>query len=235
MEGIKKLEELMQRADEAFTQIKVFSKENNGPVSIKGKWSGLHCIGIGTDAAVFQFETFPLYAFKRFAEDKHEKYEMEIKVYSHLNNSAYFPTFYGAKNQYLILSYEPGVTLYECLVRGIHIPRGVIYDVEEARSFVRKQGLNPRDIHLKNIILHEGKAKLLDVSEYLKPDNDLRWESLRKGYEELYDLIDGKEIPIWMIETVKKWYDQYQYTASFDIHEFLNKIKKIFKVDTGQR
>jgi hypothetical protein len=44
---------------------------------------------------------------------------------------------------YLVLSYEFGVTLYDCLLQGIHIPKQVMVDVENARQFVRnKEQLN---------------------------------------------------------------------------------------------
>ena len=59
------------------------------------------------------------------------------------------------------------MTLFDCVLQGIHIPEQVINDVEDAREYVRNKGLNPRDIHLKNILLQNGRAKILDVSEYI--------------------------------------------------------------------
>src|SRR5690606_26217314 len=47
----------------------------------------------------------------------------------------------------LVLSYEEGKTLFDCILEGIHIPEQVIQDVEEAREYARSKGLNPRDIH----------------------------------------------------------------------------------------
>jgi hypothetical protein len=67
----------------------------------------------------------------------------------------------------LVLSFEQGVTLYDCLLQGVRVPEQAIQDVEESREFVRSQGLNPRDIHLKNVLLQEGRGKVLDVSEYI--------------------------------------------------------------------
>ena len=62
----------------------------------------------------------------------------------------------------------------------------------DAREYVRQKGLNPRDIHLKNIFLQNGRAKIIDVSEYVQPGNDLRWEYLKKAYDQYYHLIEGK-------------------------------------------
>lgn len=98
--------------------------------------------------------------------------------------------------------------------------------MEDARDYVRSKGLNPRDIHLKNILLQNGRAKILDVSEYVLPGNDYRWEHLKKGYEEYYHLIDGKSVPFWLAETVRKWYNQRdKHFSSFeDFADFVLKF-----------
>ncbi|MCB8817474.1 RIO1 family regulatory kinase/ATPase domain-containing protein [Desulfosporosinus shakirovi] len=88
--------------------------------------------------------------------------------------------YYGRGFDFLVIRFEEGITLYDCLLKGIHIPKQVIEDVDNAINYVLGKGLNPRDIHLKNILLQEGKAKLLDVSEYMKPGNDKRWEYLKE-------------------------------------------------------
>ncbi|MBH0229699.1 serine/threonine protein kinase [Halobacillus yeomjeoni] len=209
----------------SLSQVTVHSSPNNGPVTIQGHPEGLRCIGVGTDAAVFQYLEAPLYAFKIFAEDKRSKVEIETNIYRKLGNSTYFPNFYASTPEYLVLSYEEGITLFDCVLQGVHIPCQVVDDVEEARDYVREIGLNPRDIHLKNILLQNGRAKIIDVSEYAKPGNDFRWEHLRKGYERHYHLIDGKCVPYWLVETVRKWYNQWdKHHVSYE--DFLNRIMK---------
>lgn len=210
-------------------EIEVLSSKDNKPVIVKGFSERLICIGIGTDAAVFQFKGDERYVYKVFSEDKLEKMEMEKRVYEQLGKSSYFPVYYGSGSRFIILSYEKGVTLNDCLLKGIHIPSQVIEDVDEAREYAKTKGLNPRDIHLKNILIHEGRGKLLDVSEYLKEGNDLRWDYLKKGYEEYYDLIVGREVPLWLIEVVKRWYNETQH-APFNFQEFVNKIIKVFGI-----
>jgi hypothetical protein len=93
---------------------------------------------------------------------------------------------------------------------------------------VRKKDLNPRDIHLKNIILQNGRAKLLDVSEYIQPGNDYRWEHLREAYVSYYHLVDGKSVPFWLIETIRKWYNQRNHSFS-SYEEFMNFVLKLIK------
>ncbi|WP_449540375.1 serine/threonine protein kinase [Ferdinandcohnia sp. Marseille-Q9671] len=213
-------------AVDSLSNITVLSNPNNEPVTIMGDADDLKCIGVGTDAAVFRFLPAPEYAYKVYAKDKAEKIKIEAEVYQTLGTSPYFSTYYGSDENYLVLSYEEGETLYDCILQGIHIPKQVVIDVEDARDFVRSKGLNPRDIHLKNIMLQNGRAKILDVSEYILPGNDYRWEHLKKGYEEYYHLIDGKSVPYWVLETVRKWYNQQStYFPSFD--DFMKIVQKL--------
>ncbi|MEK3990484.1 serine/threonine protein kinase [Robertmurraya sp. FSL R5-0851] len=218
------MEKEFEIVDKLLSHITISSNSNNQPVSIHGNVKELKCIGIGTDAAVFQYIHGPAYAYKLFADDKLEKVQMEAKVYEKLGTFPYFSTFYEAKDRYLVVSYESGITLYNCLQQGIHIPSQVIQEVDKARAYARKKGLNPRDIHLKNILLQGDNVKIIDVSEYLLPGDDGRWEHLKRGYEEYYRIIDGKSIPTWLLETVRKSYNNRQTTS---IEEFFKDVLKL--------
>lgn len=204
-------------ASESLAKITVLANKDNAPVTIEGHSNDLKCIGVGTDAAVFQSVAAPAYAFKIFAEEAANKIKLEKEIYERIGESCFFPACYGATERYLVISYETGQTLFDCILQGIHIPKQIIQDVEEACADLRKKGLNPRDIHLKNILLQNGRAKILDVSEYMKPGNDFRWEHLKLAYEEYYHLIDGRAVPFWIVETVRKWYhSRKKYFATFD-------------------
>jgi serine/threonine protein kinase len=217
---------LWTEAEAMLQQIQIYSHAQNKPVTIKGNVDMLTCIGIGTDAAVFQYHPYPQYAFKLYAPNKLEQIEKEVKTYEQLKGSPYHPTYYGRGNNYIVISYEEGVTLYDCLLRGITIPKHIVEEVDEAIEYARKKGLNPRDIHLKNILLQHNHAKLIDVSEYNEPGNDDRWKHLKKGYDNYYHLIRGKSVPSYIVETVVKWYQHYQITeATFD--EFTQHVSKL--------
>ena len=214
---------------DSLSNITVFSNPNNEPVTISGHVNDLKCIGVGTDAAVFQSIKVPAFAFKKYAKEKVDKVKAEAEVYEKLGESPFFSRCFASYDDFLVLSYEEGNTLFDCVLQGIHIPEQVIHDVEEAREYVRSRGLNPRDIHLKNILLQNGRAKILDVSEYILPGNDFRWEHLKKGYEQYYHLIDGNSVPFWLVETVRKWYNQRnKYFSSYDdfIKVIMNFLKK---------
>ncbi|MGP4039562.1 serine/threonine protein kinase [Gracilibacillus sp. D59] len=206
----------------SLSKITVISNPNNEPVTISGDADDLKCTGVGTDAAVFQSLIAPTFAFKKYAEDKIAKVKVEANVYRLLGDSPFFSTCFAAYDEYLVLSYEEGKTLFDCILQGIHIPEQVINDVEDAREYVRTKGLNPRDIHLKNILLQNGRAKILDVSEYILPGNDFRWEHLKKGYQQYYHLIDGNSVPFWLVETIRKWYNQRNKSSSYE--EFIKFI-----------
>ncbi|PAV28636.1 serine/threonine protein kinase [Virgibacillus profundi] len=218
-------------AIDSLSQISINSNRNNEPVTIYGDHESLKFIGVGTDAAVFQSFLAPDYAFKLYAEDKLTKLKAESKVYNMLGESAFFSTCFASYDNFLVLNYEEGKTLFDCLLQGVHIPEQVIKDVEHAREYVREKGLNPRDIHLKNILLQNGRAKILDVSEYIQPGNDFRWEHLKKAYEEHYHIIDGKSVPFWLMETIRKWYNQRNkhYSSYEEFMKIVLKFKALFK------
>ncbi len=218
-------DEQWQLAAQTLAAVNVTAHPNNEPVTITGTADGFRCIGVGTDAAVFQAEKFPQYAFKVYAEGKSDKLEAEAAVYRQIGDSPYFSTCYGRDERMLVLKFEQGPTLFDCLLQGIFVPEQAIADVETAREYIRGIGLNPRDIHLKNILLQNGRAKLLDVSEYIQPGNDFRWEHLKKAYVEYYPIIDGKPVPFWLLDTIRKWYHQWnRYSATFD--EFMRIVSK---------
>ncbi|KGK88167.1 serine/threonine protein kinase [Desulfosporosinus sp. HMP52] len=215
-------------AKRELSKVKVSLNGKNELVLVQSKSNTLKCIGRGTDAAVFRFISAPQYAYKVFSNDKLEKLEQESKVYLKLGCSKYFPVYYGKGLNYLVISYEAGMTLYDCLLQGIHIPKQVIVEVDNAIDYVLSRGLNPRDIHLKNILFHEGQVKLVDVSEYMTPGNDKRWEYLKEGYKEHYHLFDGKALPFWLIENVRKWYNQTR-PESLNIQDFVKDLINPFQ------
>jgi predicted Ser/Thr protein kinase len=216
-------------AEKELSKVNVIFNGENELVTVKRNPHTFECVGVGTDAAVFRCIHNPLYAFKVFSKDRIDKIEIETEVYLKLGHSEYYPKYYGRGSNFLVISYEEGITLYDCLLKGIHIPKQVIQDVENARDYAFTRGLNPRDIHLKNILLHEGRAKILDVSEYMKSGNDNRWEYLKEGYHEHYQLIDGKALPHWIIETVRKWYNQKK-TDSFNVQDFAKELAILFQI-----
>ena len=213
--------------EQQINQVQLQANRDNQLVSIQYIPEEMQIVGIGTDAIVVRSDLLPQYAWKVFAPQRIEKKNKEYEVYQRLGSNPFFATCYNEGENYLCLSYEEGPTLYQCLEEGIVIPKQIIMDVELACQYARSRGLNPRDIHLKNVLLQNGRAKILDVSEYLKPGNDHRWRYLVEGYEQFYPLIRGKKIPTWMIELVKNAYYS-QASEHFSVVDFCQRFIQLF-------
>lgn len=215
------------KADSLLGQVEIIGNAENDLVSIEGNTDGLECIGVGTDAAVFIMPELPQYAFKIYSQQALDKKNIEKEVYAKLKGSPYFAACYGDGVNYLVLSFEDGPTLQDCITLGIPVPEQVILDVEEARRYVRSVGLNPRDIHLKNVVNQNGRGKVLDVSEYVKEGDDQRWDHLVWAYYNVYPRFNEIKVPLWVIDAVKKWYHRRNKSV-MNLEEFSSKVIRLF-------
>jgi len=205
--------------EELLRAVRIRAHANNEPVVIDKMPAPLRVLGSGTDAVVVQHPGLPEQAFKIYAPEAMSCLADEYEAYRQLAGSPYFAACLGQGDFYLVLSYEPGPTLYECVVQGIPVPEQAMADVEAARHYARQAGLHPKDIHLKNVLLQGDRARVLDVSKYVAPgDEDRVWEHLAEGYRRFYPLIRGRRIPVWLIEMVKRRYRaQSKEQFSFDL------------------
>lgn len=213
-----------------FQEINIQEEEGNQLVRIGGVPQGVVCVGRGTDAAVFVHEDHPGYAYKVYAATTDAKRKNEEEAYRKLGNNPYFPTYYGSAERCLVLSYEQGKSLYDCLIEGIEIPAHVITQVDEAIAYARSVGLNPRDVHVKNILLQGEVCRVVDVSEYVKEGNDRRWEHLKEGYRLYYPLIAARKIPPALIEFVKKQYWK-KTSCTFSVQAFGRFLLPLLGID----
>jgi hypothetical protein len=187
--------------------IRIREAAGNEPVVIDLIPAPLRLLGRGTDAIAVQHPARPELAYKVYAPETVDCLADEYCAYEQLAGSPYFAACFGRGDFYLVLSYEAGPTLYDCLVEGIPIPERAMADVETARCYARAVGLHPKDVHLKNIILQGDRALILDVSKYIAPgDEDRVWDTLAEGYRRYYPLLRGRRIPVWLIERVKRRY-----------------------------
>ena len=187
--------------------IRIRAFAGNEPIVISEVPAPLQILGWGTDAIVVRHPDHPGLAYKVYAPESVHCLHDEAAAYRRLAGSAYFATCLAEGPFYLVLGYEPGPTLYDCLVRGIPIPASALADVEAGRREARRLGLHPKDVHLKNVLLQGERARILDVSKYIAPgDEDHVWDTLAGGYRRFYRLIRGRRVPIWLIERVKRRY-----------------------------
>jgi len=224
------MSDLREQIQRDLDNVRVWSVDPRDPVRVDRHPEGWRCIGVGNTAAVFQAAACPGLAIKVYAEPFADVAREEAAVYEQLGDSPYFPTFHGKGDHFVLIGYRPGVNIYDCLVQGIYIPERVILDVEEAIRYARSRGLTPSDIHVRNVIVHEGRGYLIDVSDYRRQDKIKRWEILKKAYYDYYvDLYrPGRTVPPWILETIRKWYKTAEGEQGANIWPFADRIRRMF-------
>ncbi len=100
-----------------------------------------------------------------------------------------------------------GVNLYDCMHRGQRIPVQVIRDVDEALEYAERRGLHPHDIHGRNVIMHQKRGFVADISDFLHEEPCSKWDNLKKGYYWLYRPFISPfklRIPYFVLDIVRK-------------------------------
>ncbi|APH04758.1 hypothetical protein [Bacillus weihaiensis] len=203
--------------EEIIDKVSIISVEPYDPVVVKNIPRGWELIGRGNFAAVFTHPSLPNKVVKIYAENK-KGIEEEVKVYKKLGYHKSFSMLYTFGSRYLVLERLEGVTLYQAFIEGIFIPKSVLGDVDDAIKYATKQGLNPTDIHGKNVIMLNGHGYIVDVSDFLKPYKCPKWRHLKRIYTLLYFplyKLHPFSIPITLIERIRKSYQFYLVISGF--------------------
>lgn len=130
----------------------------------------------GTDLVLKVF--FP--PFERIAAE-------EAEIYKELKGNPFFPALYDSGCNYLVIDYVQGTTLFNCLVKGIPIASRHIKEVDDALQLAREKGLNPSDIHLRNIIVTpKGDVRLIDVARFRQTKKCSQWDDLKIAFYKFY-------------------------------------------------
>ncbi|ANE46636.1 serine/threonine protein kinase [Paenibacillus swuensis] len=206
-------DELIESVErELLPLLKVESIHPHEPVIIKFHPEGWEVLGTGNYAAVIAHRDNPEMVIKVYAEGRPGLAD-EVEVYRRLGNHPAFSTCYHSSDSYLIMKRMRGITLYNCVIKGIRIPRQAIQDIDEALYYARSRGLCPHDIHGKNVMLYEGRGKVLDVSDFLKEEYCRMWDDLKKGYDKYYEPFLHRfpmPIPGFMMDWVRRGYRLYK-------------------------
>ena len=105
------------------------------------------------------------------------------------------------------------INLFDAVVKGIRIPESVIKDVDEGIAYARSVGLNPFDVHGKNVVMSEGRGYIVDVSDFYKQGKCRKWDDLKKAYHKIYLPFLYKyhpPIPFFIVNSVRKGYRLYR-------------------------
>lgn len=163
----------------------------------------LKLIGTGRSAFVFRISNSSK-AIKVFFPDFTYIAKEEAEIYKVLQDIPFFPTIFDAGLNYIVMDYIDGRTLFECVNRGIPITTNHIKEIDEALLLASSKGLNPSDIHLRNIfITSTNDIKLIDVARFRQTKNCTQWSDLKSAYLLYYKKrLFPKKIPATIMNTV---------------------------------
>lgn len=182
------------------------------PIIVDNRSYSWKTVGSGNYAGVFSNDFNPEWVVKVYGRDP-EELKKEIEVYKKLGNHPSFSTLYAHSENYLVLKKIEGITLFDALIKGVQIPKSVIDDIDEAIEYARSVGLNPFDVHGKNVVMSKGRGYIVDVSDFYKQGYCRKWDDLKKAYEKIYLPFIYKyhpPIPFFLVDGVRKGYRKYR-------------------------
>ncbi|RSD26654.1 protein kinase family protein [Mesobacillus subterraneus] len=172
-------------------------------VVLLNKDQRLKLIGKGRSAFAFRISGTK-YVLKVFFPQFEKIAAEEAEIYKHLKDNHFFPELHESGRNYLVIDYVQGTTFFECLVKGMPIAAGHIKEVDEALQLARKNGLNPSDIHLRNIIITpQGDIRLIDVARFRQTKRCSQWDDLKAAFHKFYRLkFFPKKMPEIALNTI---------------------------------
>ncbi|NRD78923.1 serine/threonine protein kinase [Bacillus sp. BRMEA1] len=182
------------------------------PIIIKNRSNTWETIGRGNYAGVFTHKANPDLAVKVYGRNPEDQ-KKEIEVYKQLGDHPAYSSLIAYGENYLVLKKLEGITLFEALVKGVQISDSVIKDVDEGLAYARKIGLNPYDVHGKNVVMSEGRGYIVDVSDFYKQGHCRKWDDLKKAYYTIYKPLLYKNhppIPFFIVDGIRKGYRFYR-------------------------
>lgn len=203
------LPELLVRVEQKLLpQLRVHSFDPHDPVQVLKLPAPWRTIGCGNYAAVFHHPAHPTLVVKVYAPGR-PGLEQEAEVYRRIGCHRAFSQCFHACDHYLVLRRLDGITLYDCLRLGIRIPVRAIVDIDEAIAYAMQRGLHGHDVHGRNVMLHQGRGLIVDISDFLNPEPCHAWRDLRWAYHRVYrPLIAPLALPIpaSLLNGVRKGY-----------------------------
>jgi hypothetical protein len=181
---------------------------------VPAPWQTLGC---GNYAAVFSHPDETEVVVKVYAPGRSGCVE-EVEVYRRLGSHPAFSECFHAGENFLVLKRLHGVTLYDCMHKGLKIPRQVIQDIDQALDYARDRGLFPHDVHGRNVMMSQGHGLVVDVSDFLHREACSAWDDLKKAYYWFYlpvlsplglrlpyFLLDGVRASYRLLRRVRRW------------------------------
>lgn len=197
---------------ELIHHISLESKNVHDPIIVHNIPTGWTCIGTGNYAAVFVHKSEHDFVVKVAAIDD-QALKKEANVYRQLGDHQAYSRLIHQGPTYLVLKRLEGITLYDAVARGIRIPETVIQDINHALEYAIERGLNPYDVHGRNVMMKDGKGYVVDVSDFYKEGKDEKWNDLVKAYYKIYKKTLYKysvPIPLKLLDFIRHSYRLYR-------------------------
>ena len=167
--------------EQLLPEVAIKSLDPHDPVLVDHVPHPWRLLGAGNYAAVFYHSDYPRQVVKVYAPGR-PGFEQEVEVYRRLGTHPAFSECFYAGEQFLVLKRLEGVTLYDCLHRGIRIPKQVITDIDQALAYARSRDLYPHDVHGRNVMMSNGRGLVVDVSDFLHQEPCPKWQHLKRAY-----------------------------------------------------
>jgi len=185
---------------QALAETVVISDKNNRLMQCD---DSLTLVGTGRSAYVFRIKSSNKVIKVFFPRFVHVAKE-EAEIYKELQGIDYYPSGYDSGANYIVMDFIEGLTFFECITNGKKITPNHINEVDYALSLAIDRGLNPSDIHLRNIfITSQGEVKLIDVARFRQKKDCTQWHDIKKAYYQLYyKRFFPKKIPAPLLNSV---------------------------------
>lgn len=193
---------------ELLPELRVESVRPDDPVVVHHAPSPWRVLGCGNYAAVLVHPEHPELVVKVYAPGR-PGVEAEREVYRRLGEHPAYSACLYSEDDFLILRRLHGVTLYDSVHRGLPIPEQVIRDIDRALEYARDRGLHPHDVHGRNVMMHEGRGLVVDVSDFLRDEDCTKWKDLKKAYFRVYRPVFMRlrmRVPYFVLDLVRLGY-----------------------------
>lgn len=201
--------------DELLPALRIESVSPHDPVVVRHAPAPWHVLGRGNFAAVLLHLDHPELVVKVYAPGR-PGFEAEREVYRRVGAHPAYSECYHAADGVLVLRRLHGVTLYDAVHQGLPIPERVIRDIDDALAYASSRGLFPHDVHGRNVMMEEGRGLVVDVSDFLKPEDCTKWQDLRSAYHRVYRpfmMPLRLRVPYFLLDTVRLGYRLFRRMA----------------------
>lgn len=183
---VEQLPELRRRIDsQLLPELRLCSPDPHDPVRVLNLPSPWLTLGCGNYAAVLHHPQHPGLVVKVYAPGR-PGLEQEAEVYRRIGCHPSFSQCFHVGESYLVLRRLHGTTLWDCVRQGIPIPPQAMEDIDAALAYAVSRGLHGHDMHGRNLMLHQGRGLIVDISDFLNPEPCRAWQDLRWAYHRLY-------------------------------------------------